>query len=170
MKSPVQIFVAIAVLLATATVAAQVYKWVDKDGQVQYTDTPPPPGAAKVEAKKINSTLASTAIAPTITTSTPGAKPGDAAKAPKDKAKDAVKDAEKRKTDASNAAKKDEETQRNAKANEERCKAATGNLREYESGRPIVRTNDSGERIILGDDERSAESIKMRALMAEACK
>ena len=65
MKSPVQIFVAIAVLLATATVAAQVYKWVDKDGQVQYTDTPPPPGAAKVEAKKINSALASTTTAPT---------------------------------------------------------------------------------------------------------
>ena len=45
MKSPVQLFIAMAILLATATVAAQVYKWVDKDGKVQYTDTPPPASA-----------------------------------------------------------------------------------------------------------------------------
>ncbi len=168
MKSPVQIFFAIAVLLATATVAAQVYKWVDKDGQVQYTDTPPPPGAAKVEAKKINSAVASTTTVPAGTTFS--AKPGDAAKSSKDKAKDAAKEGEKRKADASNAAKKDEETQRNAKANEERCKAATGNLREYESGRPIARTNDNGDRVILGDEERLAEAAKMRVAMTEACK
>ena len=169
MKSPVQIFVAIAVLLATATVAAQVYKWVDKDGQVQYTDTPPPPGAAKIEAKKINSTVASP-TSPIAAAAAPGAKPGDAAKSPKDKAKDAAKEAEKRKTDASNVAKKDEETQRNAKANEERCKGATSNLREYESGRPVARTNESGERVILNDDERLAEAAKMRVAMTEACK
>ena len=42
MKSPVQLFTAVAILLATATVAAQVYKWVDKDGKIQYSDTPPP--------------------------------------------------------------------------------------------------------------------------------
>ena len=54
MKSPIQFFIAIAILLATATVAAQVYKWVDKDGQVQFTDTPPPPGATKSEAKKVD--------------------------------------------------------------------------------------------------------------------
>lgn len=167
MKSPVQIFVAIAVLLATATVAAQVYKWVDKDGQVQYTDTPPPPGAAKVEAKKINSTVA-TPTSPSAAAI--GAKPADVAQSPKDKAKDAAKEAEKRKTDASNVAKKDEETQRNAKANEERCKAATSNLREYESGRQIARTNDNGERVILGDDERAAEAAKMRLAMTETCK
>ena len=53
MKSPVQLFAAIAIFLATATVAAQVFKWIDKDGKVNFSDTPPPaeavgaPGAAR---------------------------------------------------------------------------------------------------------------------------
>lgn len=53
MKSPVQLFAALAILLATATVAAQVFKWIDKDGKVNFTDTPPPAEAVKGEAKKI---------------------------------------------------------------------------------------------------------------------
>ena len=69
MKSPIQLFIAIAILLATATVAAQVYKWVDKDGQVQYSDTPPPPGATKAEAKKVDTgSSAPASTAPTLET------------------------------------------------------------------------------------------------------
>lgn len=33
---------------------AQVYKWVDQDGNVQYTDQPPPSGAAVGDEKKLN--------------------------------------------------------------------------------------------------------------------
>ena len=41
-------------LIACAAQAAQMYKWVDKDGKVQYTDHPPPTGAAKsVEQRKM---------------------------------------------------------------------------------------------------------------------
>ena len=37
---------------------AQVYKWVDAKGNVQYSDTPPPPKEAKnVEQKKLNGNL-----------------------------------------------------------------------------------------------------------------
>jgi len=36
MKSPVQLFAALAIFLATATVAAQVFKWIDKDGKVNF--------------------------------------------------------------------------------------------------------------------------------------
>ena len=38
--------------LPFASVAQQSYRWVDKDGKVHYTQTPPPPGAAKNVAKK----------------------------------------------------------------------------------------------------------------------
>ncbi|MGE3571780.1 MAG: DUF4124 domain-containing protein, partial [Burkholderiales bacterium] len=35
----------LALLLAFASgAAAQLYRWVDKDGRVRYTDTPPPAG------------------------------------------------------------------------------------------------------------------------------
>ena len=166
MKSPVQILVAIAVLLATATVAAQVYKWVDKDGQVQYSDRPPTE-TSKVESKKLGSAAPG---APANASATTAAKSGDVAKSPKDKAKDAAKDAEKRKTEAGDKAKKDDDLARIAKANEERCKGATNNLRDYESGRPINRTADNGERSFLSDEERAAEVARMRAAMTESCK
>jgi glutaredoxin len=40
------LFTALALLFA-ASAAAQMYRWVDKDGKVHYTDTPPPAAAAK---------------------------------------------------------------------------------------------------------------------------
>ncbi len=39
------LFAAVA-LLCAATVAAQAYRWVDKDGKVHYSQTPPPPTEA----------------------------------------------------------------------------------------------------------------------------
>lgn len=169
MKSPVQLFVAIAVLLATATVAAQVYKWVDKDGQVQYTDTPPPPGAAKVEPKKIANASASTSAATTAAPTATG-KPGDTAKTSKDKAKDSAKEVEKRRKEEIEKNLKDDDIARVAKANQERCKGATAALLEFESGRPINRIKENGEREFVSDDERAASIVRMRAAMTESCK
>lgn len=39
--------------LAGAATAAEMYRWVDKDGKVHYTDSPPPPSAKKVEEKNL---------------------------------------------------------------------------------------------------------------------
>ena len=38
----------LAVLVAIGPAQAQQYRWVDKSGKVQFTDTPPPPGAKDV--------------------------------------------------------------------------------------------------------------------------
>ena len=38
---------------------AQVYKWVDADGKVTYSDVPPPKSAVKVEAKSFSDSAAS---------------------------------------------------------------------------------------------------------------
>jgi hypothetical protein len=43
---------ALLVLCTLAVNAAGLYKWVDKDGRVQYTDTPPPTGTKNVEQRK----------------------------------------------------------------------------------------------------------------------
>ena len=108
MKSPVQLFIALAILLATATVAAQVYKWVDKDGKVQYTDTPPPANATKSEARKIDT-------APPVATK---------ADAPTKSLQDRAKDFDKRKADDAEKAKKIEADQQNAAANAASCRDA----------------------------------------------
>lgn len=53
-----------AVLVAMALPApAAMYKWVDAQGRVQYSDTPPPPGV-KVEEQKITRNIIGTAGSP----------------------------------------------------------------------------------------------------------
>lgn len=155
MKSPVQLFIAVAILLATATVAAQVYKWVDKDGKVQYTDTPPPEGATKAEPKKLN-----------LSTGAPAAAAGAAPKTLQDRAKDF----DKRKTDAAEQAKKAEDQKKDADINTANCTAARSALRELESGRPMVRTSASGEREVVDDSARQADIERARKSEAAFCK
>ncbi len=41
-----QLFLAIILSLSSANVPAEMYKWVDEEGNVQYTQTPPPGSAS----------------------------------------------------------------------------------------------------------------------------
>jgi hypothetical protein len=50
MRTPVLIAL---MALAAAASAQQMYKWVDEKGRTQYTDTPPPASAKKVEEKRL---------------------------------------------------------------------------------------------------------------------
>jgi glutaredoxin len=45
------VIVAAALWLACTGASGQAYRWVDDQGRVHYTQTPPPPGAKKVERK-----------------------------------------------------------------------------------------------------------------------
>lgn len=45
------VFVAAIFWIACTDAAGQTYRWVDADGRVHYTQTPPPPGAKGVERK-----------------------------------------------------------------------------------------------------------------------
>jgi len=162
MKSPVQLFAALAILLATATVAAQVFKWIDKDGKVNFTDTPPPAEAVKGEAKKI--------ATPTVSPS-PKAAPSKLAALPSAKTGvDQAKDAEKKKTDLAEKAKKDEAADKLSKQNEERCKEAKRYLTTLESGAPIKQSNDAGEVVFMTDEARASESARAKSAATESCK
>ena len=154
MKSPVQLFIAVAILLATATVAAQVYKWVDKDGKVQYSDTPPPASATKTEAKKVDTSPAAAAVGNTPT------------KALLDRAKDF----DKRKADDAEKAKKSEADQKTAAGNATNCSDARAAVRELETGRPIARTSEAGAREFLSDEARQAEMARAQKSVADFCK
>jgi len=44
--------IAAAAMLVAAAAGAQMYRWVDKDGKVHYTDTPPPAAAGKSVQKR----------------------------------------------------------------------------------------------------------------------
>lgn len=179
MKSSIQLFIAIAVLLAAATVTAQVYKWVDKDGRVQYSDIPPPPDA-KSEPKKVDTRPAAGAasvpakapLADATKGTTKDAK-GNAKDAPSDKPKTLAElnqESEKRRTDALDAEKKVGEQAKVDKADQDRCRDATRYLRTLETGLPISTADDTGERKVLDDGTRATELAKARKIMSESCK
>lgn len=47
------ILVVLPLLLAGTASAAEMFRWVDADGKVHYTDAPPPPTAKNVQQKKL---------------------------------------------------------------------------------------------------------------------
>jgi hypothetical protein len=144
------------VLLAVASgVAAQAYKWRDANGQIQYSDTPPPPGAKDVQQlRKAGGTSASA--------STAGAQSKSLAE----------QDAEFRKRLAT----KQEEDAKQLKAQQDEqvrarnCEQARGQLASLESGGRMVRFNEKGERITLDDADRGQAILEARKNVEGWCK
>lgn len=143
----------ILLALLSLTVGAQVYRWVDKDGKVQYSDQPPPPGAGKADVTKINSATSSPAA--------PAAAAAAAKKAP-EKAKQNVTDADKAKA-ADDAAKA-------AKENEEYCRSTRSQLKVMENGGRVTTTDANGEQALMSDEQLASEAARLRKLIAENCK
>jgi Domain of unknown function (DUF4124) len=142
--------VILALACALAPLAsAQLYKYVDKDGKTVYSDTPP----ANVESKQIN-------IQPSS---------GAGAGGPKSFL-ERDKETDKAREDAKDKTKKAEEVAKTAAANDERCKQAKIEYQVYADGGRLVKYNDKGERIYLGDAEIDAERIRSQKVMDEACK
>lgn len=50
----------VSLTLAGSAVAQQLYRWVDKNGRVTYSDTPPPPGARDVQEKNLHNNVMQT--------------------------------------------------------------------------------------------------------------
>jgi hypothetical protein len=174
LRSPVRLFIALAAILATATVAAQVYRWVDKDGKVHFSDQPPPSDAKGVSAKRIDAKPASgstPAAAPKDGKVEPKALPAEAVKPESQKTlAEKAKDFEKRRADEAEASKKAADEAKVKAINQERCRDAQAFVRTLESGRPMSTTNAAGERVIMDEKARDAEVAKARSAAAEVCR
>ena len=159
-----RILVMVAAIAFSAAASAQLYKWVDGNGKVQYGDTPPG-DAAKVTRLR----AASPGAAP---------EPVPAADAKKD-GKDA-KDKEKALTPEQAFQKRQQERQQaEAKAEKEReqteqrranCETAQTNLRQLQSGQRMWTVNAAGERVFIDDEQRTRELQRAQKSAAEWCK
>lgn len=148
-----------AVALAICSAAsAQQYKWVDKDGKVQYGDVPPP-GVNATQLK-----------GPRSAPEAPAAK-ADAKDASKGPLTPAEQEAEyrKRQVEAQKGREKEEKSAQDAKAKRENCANSQEQLRVLESGQRYSRTDAKGERYYLDDDQRAAEIAKARKLVGDWC-
>jgi hypothetical protein len=129
-----------------ALAAAQLYKYVDKDGHTVYSDQPP----VNAESKQVHIS------------------PGGGAPGKSYVARD--KELEKGRAADKDREKKKEVAEQNAKLDQERCAQAKLAYQSYSEGGKLFKYNDKGEREYLGDEEIEAERVKSKQQMDEACK
>jgi hypothetical protein len=148
--------------LAAAAAHAQGYKWIDKDGHVQYGDTPPP---------GVKATPLGPPPPPVSTQSPSSAGDGGAAAAPKGPLTPAQQELEFRRRikEAQEAAAKADKERQAAEDKKQNCANAQEALRTLESGQRIMRTDQSGERYFISDQQRAADEAHARKAVSDYC-
>ena len=141
-----------ATLAFAATALAQQYRWVDKDGRVQYGDVPPP----GVSASRLKG---------------PAAAPAAAEPKTKGPLTPAEQEAafRKRQLDGEKEREKQAQAEKQTQARQENCARAQQALRTLESGQRISRTDAKGERYILDDAQIAQETVQARQAVKASC-
>lgn len=145
-------FLFLAALFLAMGVAAQQYKWVDRDGKVRYGDVPPP----GVKATPLK----------------PPPGPAAAPAAKKDSGKALTPEAAFQKRQLEQREQGDKAAKERAEAEAKRlnCENAQASLRMIESGQRVSRTNQAGERVFLEDDQIAKEKERAQRAVNEWCK
>ena len=136
-------------LLGVGQIAqARIYKWVDKDGVVQYTQTPPPSGITASEIK-------------------PPPPPPDAAAAEKQLQQQQA-ELNKTREDRIKAGEEQQKEEQFAADKKQKCEQARLRLRSMQRPRVNVVGKD-GERRRLTEEEREAGIAKAREMIDKLC-
>lgn len=139
-------------LAATGTMAAQeMYRWVDANGEVHYSDQPPPPEVKEYRA---------------ITRS--GAAAGTAYEAQSEEDSLAEREAEfqRRRAQEAEDEAKAEKVEAERKQN---CDLARGQYNTMSAGGRITRRNAAGEVVYLTDEQIAAETEQAQAEVDKWC-
>ncbi|MBT8447703.1 MAG: DUF4124 domain-containing protein [Gammaproteobacteria bacterium] len=140
---------ALVIMVAVSPLtAAEIYKWVDEDGNVQFSSRKPPDQAVdKVEVKY--------------------AKPVPEAQEKLDNILEADKEAraerKEREAEAEQAAKK-------RAIKKDNCKRARANLAELQQSVRIYHTSEDGGRVRVGEEQRQADMARMQDVIDRDCK
>ena len=164
----------LALLAFSFTAQGQLYKWVDKDGKTQYTDQPPPPGAARNE-KKLNIQSAPPVQPAAAKTGDKvddkgkaGGKTGDKDKAsgPKTTAEKDLDFKKRRAAEAEAEAKQQAE----AKQNQEKCAQAQTSLKTYQESARLTIPDGKGGTTYADDAARQKGIDEAQKDIASFCK
>ena len=139
-----------AALALSFTAVGQQFKWVDKDGRVQYGDSPPPGVKA-------------TPLRPPTGPATP---PSSAVNAPTAAQKDA--DFRKRQADAGKARDKEASAAQDTALKKQNCATAQDAVRTLEQGR-VRRLDSKGEFVYLDDNQLAQEMARAKKSVGEWC-
>lgn len=145
-----------ALLTLSGAVHADLYRWVDDQGKVHYSDTPPPPNAKK--SKEL-----------------PGPNRTDSPTLTEEKAQQPQsyieKEAEFRKRQVENAERsaKQEQEKKDADAKKRRCETIRSELAGLQAGGRITRYNEQGERVFLDDAEIQQSIARAQKEIGTTC-
>jgi hypothetical protein len=145
----------LSVCLACASLQcqAQVYKWIDKDGKIQYSDSPPPAGTGASVPQKVDTSASDSS--------------GVGGSAKEQSWQDKGRDYNKRRIEAAEKQARDIEL---ARKNQERCNQARRDLKMLQEVRRVYRTDDRGERHYMDDEQRQVEIARAQGAVSEACR
>jgi hypothetical protein len=150
-----------AALLVATPAGAQLYKWTDANGRVQYSDRPPPAGR--------KADTVSTANVSTVTGNpAPAAQPGATAE-PKSAA-DREQDFRKRRAEQEEAQKKQQKLAEETRARQADCQQAQRQLTALQTGQRMTTVDDKGERRFLEDTEIQQAIQRTQGDVARLCK
>ncbi len=129
-------------------VSAEVYRWVDSQGRVQYSDQPPPEGTAK----KVNT------------------KPANGSSGAAKSYQDQEQDFRKRQVEGEEATKKQAEAAQQASAKQKNCAEAKSHLAALQRGGRFSKANAKGEREALDEKGIEAATADAKKSVADWCK
>jgi hypothetical protein len=138
----------VLVLLATTSAYCEVYKWIDPDGTVHYSDQLPP-DAVQEQSLGIKSGTSGTEA------------PGTGKTAPKTAGPktyiDEGAEFRKRQVEAEAKRAKEEKALAEAKEAQQNCERARSSLQSLQTGQRVTVYNEKGERAYLDDNAREQE-------------
>ena len=151
------------------TPALAQWKWIDMSGSKVFSDRPPPGDIP--EKNILKQPYGATRQAQPAEAAPTDAEPKAVDTRPKTPA-GVDKELEEKKAQAekAEAAKQKAEEAKISKARADNCQRARQGKAALDSGMRMARMNDKGERIILDDAARAAESKRMDAVIASDCK
>nr|WP_295769600.1 DUF4124 domain-containing protein [Rhodoferax sp.] len=162
------------ILLCLALPAqAQLYKWVDANGKVQYSDKPPPAGAKAGSVQNRTSSVSGTSD--NAASGVKAAAKGDAKSAGAEKSSKPLTAAEqeqafrKRKLDETESQKKAQDKQDQEAQKQENCTTVKNQVTTLEAGGRQQRLDSKGERYFLDEQQINAELAKARQQVNTFC-
>ncbi|WP_439589690.1 DUF4124 domain-containing protein [Hydrogenophaga sp.] len=155
-----------ALLISSPWTLAQ-WQWIDGTGRKVFSDTAPPSGIP--EKNILKSPLNARAQAPAPAEAVPAAAAPQPGAAPQLPARDEELEARKKQADDAEQARRKAEEQRVAKGRAESCERARKAKSVMESGTRLATTNAKGEREIMDDKARAAETRRMDDIIRSDC-
>jgi hypothetical protein len=155
------VLLAIAALGATAA-QGQVFKCLDSNGRVVYSQNPCPPTMKK-------ETMSRGGIPPASAVAPPDAAAGKASKGGPKTPAEQEQASRKRQQDEAKASKEAARKTAEAQAKEANCRNARQRLAQYEIGGRISQINDKGERYYMEDAQIESEKARARADVSQFC-